>query len=404
MSSLSVYVVDFDTVAAPYTDVTPLVGPTITQMTQELVRSSAPHLDYTIISPSVFNNDPLLVREAIFDQKAWAAIVINPNATALLQQAVEQGITSYDPLGACQVAYVAARDQDTIYSYVLPELNSLQTQAIAAFGKMWLGMVLQNTSIPRANLQRVPQALSPAIGFSQFNLRPFAPAVTIPAVSVGLIYLIITSFFSFSFFMPIHMRFLSSQSHPPLKFWQFIAWRWFTSVGAYIFMSLAYSLTSLAFQIPFSNSNAQDNTVVNNPDAYDKGTFVVYWMINFVGMIALGLACENATMILGQPWTAMWLIFWVITNVATSFYALDLAPRFFYWGYAWPLHNSESLTFNIIALWLIRIFLIYSRRSFSLHVIRPPFPHRPQLRGFVRLVCSQHGPFPFLLLFFETQR
>ena len=35
----------------------------------------------------------------------------------------------------------------------------------------------------------------------------------------------------------------------------------------------------------------------------------MYWMLNWVGMIALGLACENVAMIVGQPWTAFWLIF-----------------------------------------------------------------------------------------------
>jgi hypothetical protein len=42
------------------------------------------------------------------------------------------------------------------------------------------------------------------------------------------------------------------------------------------------------------------------------------------GMIALGLACENVAMIVGQPWTGLWLIFWVITNVSTSFYDIEL--------------------------------------------------------------------------------
>ena len=55
-------------------------------------------------------------------------------------------------------------------------------------------------------------------------------------------------------------------------------------------------------------------------------------MVNFIGMGALGLACENVAMVIGQPWTAMWLIFWVITNVSTSFYAIELSPHFYYWG------------------------------------------------------------------------
>ncbi|MCJ1265094.1 hypothetical protein MMC22_004969 [Lobaria immixta] len=351
ISSLVVYVVDFDGQAAPYTSVTPLLGPMITQMTEEMQRSPIPHLGYVTMPPSAFNNDPLLVRQAVYDQKAWASIVVNPNATALLQQAVQQGNVSYEPLGACQVTYVSARDQDTHNAYILPQLNTLQTEITSSFGAMWTAMVLQNTSIPLTNLQRAPQALNPAIGFSQFSLRPFAPAVATPAVTIGLIYLIIISFFSFSFYLPIHTKLIIPEGHAPLKFWQFIVWRWSATITAYGLMSLAYSLISLAFQIPFANPTAAAIEVAENPNAYGKGTFVVYWMINYVGMTALGLACENVAMLIGQPWTAMWLIFWVITNVSTSFYSLELAPKFYYWGYAWPLHNvveaSRTTLFNL---------------------------------------------------------
>lgn len=341
ISSLVVYVVDFDGQTAPYTSVTPLLGPMITQMTEEMQRSLMPHLGYVTMPPSAFNNDPIQVRQAVYDQKAWAAIVVNSNATALLQQAVQQGNASYEPLGACQITYVSARNQDTHNAYILPQLSRLQTEITSSFGTMWTTMVLQNTSIPLTNLQRAPQALNPAIGFSQYSLRPFAPAVATPAVTIGLIYLIIISFFSFSFYLPIHMKLLIPKGHAPLKFWQFIVWRWSATLSAYCLLSLAYSLISLAFQIPFANPTAAATEVAENPNAFGKATFVVYWMINYVGMIALGLACENMAMLVGQPWTALWLIFWVITNVSTSFYSLELAPRFYYWGYAWPLCNSE---------------------------------------------------------------
>jgi hypothetical protein len=74
---------------------------------------------------------------------------------------------------------------------------------------------------------------------------------------------------------------------------------------------------------------------------YNYASFIVYWMVNWVGMIALGLACENVAMFIGQPWTALWLIFWVITNVSTAFYSITMAPHFYYFGYAWPLHNGK---------------------------------------------------------------
>lgn len=52
-------------------------------------------------------------------------------------------------------------------------------------------------------------------------------------------------------------------------------------------------------------------------------------------------------MLLGTPWTALWLIFWVISNVATGFYPIPLAPDFYRWGYAWPIHNGEFVTLGL---------------------------------------------------------
>ncbi|KAI9722020.1 MAG: hypothetical protein M1812_001980 [Candelaria pacifica] len=356
MPTLVVWIVDFDGQVAPYnTGEPPLVGPQVVKAADMMVNSPTPHLGYGSVPPSQFNNDPMQVRQAIYDYKAWAAFIINANATALLRAAVAQGNASYDPLGAMQLIYVQARDETTFANYVMPQLSLLQTQVTSMIGQMWATTVLQNlnASDPTAlgNLQKVPQAISPAIGVSTFNLRPFEPAVVTPAVTVGLIYLIIISFFSFSFYLPTHMKLISPQGHPPIKFWQLILWRWLATIVAYFLLSLSYSMISLAFQIPFNNAPKPHTEVANNPNAYDNGSFVVFWMLNYVGMIALGLACENVAMVIGQPWTAFWLIFWVITNVSTSFYDIDLAPKFYFWGYAWPLHNiveaSRTIIFNL---------------------------------------------------------
>jgi hypothetical protein len=47
----------------------------------------------------------------------------------------------------------------------------------------------------------------------------------------------------------------------------------------------------------------------------------------------------------------LFLIFWVITNVSTSFYDIEIAPSFYRWGYAWPLHSivegSRQILFNL---------------------------------------------------------
>lgn len=172
---------------------------------------------------------------------------------------------------------------------------------------MWAAQVAKmastNPSIV-SNLEIAPQAISPGIGFSIYNLRPFNPPTETPSQTIGLIYLIIIAFFSFTFYLPHHLKFISSPGHRPLKFWQLILWRWISTILAYLFLSLAYSLISLAFQIPVTDPPGSDIEVIQPTTAFHHATFVVFWMLNFVGMIALGLACENVAMFIGQPWTA----------------------------------------------------------------------------------------------------
>ena len=300
-SSLIVYVVDFDGQISPYQGGRPIVGPAIIQATETLTNSDAPHLNFIAKPPAMFNNDPIAVRKAVYNFKAHAAIIVNANATALLQQAVEQGNTTYDPKGAAQIIYVSARDQNTIPTYVVPQLTSFEMAVTSQFGASWTKSLLQNSTISRASLAAVPQALSPAIGFTTFDLRPFGPATVTPALSIGFILLIIIAFFSFTFFLPIHMKFLAPRGHPPLHFHQLIMWRWLATTGAYFFLSLAYSFAALSFHVPLSHRPASPTEPAINPNAYGKGTFVVYWMINFLGMSAVGLASENVAMALGNP-------------------------------------------------------------------------------------------------------
>lgn len=349
VNTLSIWVVDFDG-QAPYSNTTPFVGPFVTQSIRTIMNGGGGVVPgYTFASPEDFENDPLKVRESVYDFNAWAAVIINPNATALLEAAVREGNASYDPLGACQIVYNSARDQTTSSSYIVPSMNTLQKRVVTEFGRSWIPYLLQqNLSVTDMHIDVSPQAISPAIEFTVYDLRPFGPPIATPAVSIGLIYLIIISFFSFTFFLPIHMKYLSPKGHPPLHFYQLIIWRYVATVASYFFLSLIYSFVSLAFLMPMDRQHASHVWPARNPNAYGRGTFVVYWMGNWVGMTAFGLASENMAMLLGTPWTALWLIFWVISNVATGFYALELAPAFYRWGYAWPMHNIVEFTRSIL--------------------------------------------------------
>ncbi|RAL11821.1 SNG1 family protein [Aspergillus homomorphus CBS 101889] len=336
---LTVWVVDFDGQVEPYRNTAPVVGPAVVNVIEDIQQTNSEALGYTIKAPADFNNDPWAVRQSIYDEHAYAAIIINANATALLRSAVTTGNTSYDPLGAAEFVIISARDEATYYNYILPQFWSVDQAVRSAFGPRWIQNLTSSSA--NLNLSAVPaQALNPAIGFTQTDLRFFGPAVISPATSIGLIYLIILAFFNTPFMMPVHLQFIKTPADKPaLKIPQWLLWRICSNIGTYFTLSLFYSFVSLAFQIPFSNPPASPVEPATNPNAYGHGSFVVYWMLNWVGMCALGFPCENMAMIIGFPWSALFLIFWVITNVATGFYAIDLAPGFFRWGYVWPLHR-----------------------------------------------------------------
>ncbi|KAJ5130074.1 uncharacterized protein N7515_006113 [Penicillium bovifimosum] len=334
--ALKVWIVDFDGQVDPYKESDPVVGPSVINVANQILQSDGINLGYIIKSPADFDYDPWAVRQGIYDEHAYAAVVVQPNATSLLRHAVSSGNATYDPTGAVQTVIISARDETSYFTYILPELAVFQGLVVADFGPQWARqLVSSDTNLSNA----APQAINPGIGFTTIDLRPFGPAVAAPAVTIGLIYLIIISFFNFPFLMPVHARFMKPDVRPPLKIPHLMIWRIVSSILAYFFLSLFYSLVSLAFRIPFSNDPASEVMPANNPNAYGHGSFVVFWMLNWVGMAALGFPCENMAMVLGFPWSSFFLIFWVITNVATAFYAIDLAPGFYAWGYAWPLHR-----------------------------------------------------------------
>jgi uncharacterized protein DUF3533 len=337
LPTLTVWVVDFDGQAAPYNTTSPFVGPIVIETIVNRSLSKYDRLGWKIMSPRDFQNDLSQVKQRIYEEHAYAAIVVNHNATALLRASVQQGNKSYDPNGAGEVIYMSARDQITYSSYILPAIVDVVNSVLHAFGSEWIMDLSSN--VTSQDIFRVPQAINPGIDFTFIDLRPFGPAVASPSITVGLVYLIIFSFFSFPFFMPLYDDFIS-RDHPRLRPSHMITLRIIATMGSYLSLSFCFSLVSVLFHIPFTHHSASKTTEAVNPNAYGKGSFFIVWMLNWVGMAALGLPSENMTMFLGMPWNALWLIFWVLSNVSTAFNALDLAPGFFRWGYVWPLHRS----------------------------------------------------------------
>jgi len=71
LSSLVVWVVDFDAQVAPYTDTTPIVGPEIVKAAEALIAPEGA-LGWGSLPASDFGYDPMEVRRRVWEFGAWA--------------------------------------------------------------------------------------------------------------------------------------------------------------------------------------------------------------------------------------------------------------------------------------------------------------------------------------------
>lgn len=83
-------------------------------------------------------------------------------------------------------------------------------------------------------------------------------------------------------------------------------------------------------------------------------------------MMAFGLVVENVHNVVGLPFTPVFFVFWVISNVSTGFFPVELLSNFYRWGLAWPLRhvliggkaiifgtkNELGLNFGVLLAWI----------------------------------------------------
>ncbi|TFY73045.1 hypothetical protein EWM64_g10967, partial [Hericium alpestre] len=104
---------------------------------------------------------------------------------------------------------------------------------------------------------------------------------------------------------------------------------------AYFIISCFYSLLNLAFQVPFNRW-------------YGHSGFVIYWMMSWLGMAALGLAVEAMITLLTIRFVPFFLVLWLIVNVSVCFYPIPLLPGVFRYGYAMPFYNVQRAVRTIV--------------------------------------------------------
>ncbi|KAK9896046.1 hypothetical protein P389DRAFT_73741 [Cystobasidium minutum MCA 4210] len=270
-------------------------------------------------------------RNLVTNQDVWAVILINPNATVLATQAAQQGSSSYDPRGAISFFYTEARNIYASQQYVVPLSTQLLSSAIAQASSQFASQIVSAAAPGGGNAGGNITALNSALNgkalaypfwYSQFNLRPYDQLAGEAATTAGEIYLVIFTFFMspiwFKAFEPMRRKLtLTSQ----------MLVQWGVPVACYFWISLNYSLVTLAFHTDFTRQ-------------FSYGGFPLFWANNFTAMTALGLVMETMLRVVGPLFFPFFLIFWVVWNVSTAFLDLSAMDPFYSYGFAFPVWNS----------------------------------------------------------------
>ncbi|WWC72650.1 uncharacterized protein I206_106614 [Kwoniella pini CBS 10737] len=334
LPSLTVHVIPLDTPSST----SYLNGPITEQM--QTVANQPPsivHLGYQMQDPSNYPNGLEDVRRSVIAQDCWAAIVINANASSAWTNALNNGDASYDPNGAIGIYYSSARFYQVVLLYfdslitrdLASPLATARSQALQAF----IGTTNTNTNA-LTNAAIVPQAIGVGFGYTIFDVRPIQNSAWAGAapMEASLIYFIIFAFYICLFGGMARMK---SGLQSRLKMSSMFALRLGWPLLAYFFISLWETLIIRAWQVPLT-------------DYLGRAGFVTLWALNYITIIACGLAMETVLAIVGMAWLPFFLILWIILNITSSFYPIEMMPNFYRFLRWMPfVHNVEA--YKIIA-------------------------------------------------------
>ncbi|EIM83003.1 uncharacterized protein STEHIDRAFT_84394 [Stereum hirsutum FP-91666 SS1] len=303
-------------------------------VSQALAATSGPPdtMTWTVKSASDFSNDTESLIDLVVNEHTWALVSINAGASDKLDAAVAAADSSYNGSLAVTIYVEEARNENSyaemLHPIVTGLMDSIVQQHTAQFTQQ-LGGSSNNLS---NLLSTAPNVVSNPASYTIYNTRPFDVAVATAVDFVGLIYLLIISFvISLQNF---GAREATGISHR-LNMTSLILLRLLVPIIMYFYLSAFFALLSLAFQVPFSR-------------VFGASGFVIYWMLAWLGMCALGLAVEAFITLLTARFIAVFLILWIISNVSVSFFPLDLLPGVFKYGYATPFYNVSCGVRTII--------------------------------------------------------
>ncbi|KAG1881436.1 hypothetical protein C8R48DRAFT_586993 [Suillus tomentosus] len=300
--NLSGYVVDFDGGE---------IGQAVTQAFKNITGSQ--QMSWLILDAAQFPGGPDEVTQALLDHRCWAAVTVNPQASTNLNASINAANASYNTTQAV-TAYLTSGRNENIYD-MLQQVISILTNISHTFSLSFSQLLASRSDISTL-LQTAPILVIQPLAFTINDLRPFNVPVASAVDYVGLIYLLILAFVLTNQLLAARVE---SGFEKRLRLRPLILIRLLWPVTLYFFVSLMYSLLSLAFGVPFGRK-------------FGHAGFVIYWMMSWCSMSAFN---DEATHIL-------------TTNVSVAFYPIEVLPAVFRYGFAMPFYNVSSTARAII--------------------------------------------------------
>ncbi|KAJ3514420.1 hypothetical protein NLJ89_g2395 [Agrocybe chaxingu] len=306
-------------------------------------------ITWTVVPASQFPGGPPQLGRDVLEEHTWVAVAINPGATARLTASISSPNSSYDGTEAITVYATEARNENAFRGLIRPSVQATLEVVSRAIAIQTARRVATAQNLGQL-LTTSPQTVTAPVGYRIQNMAPFDQPVASAVTFVGLLYQLILSFF-------IVMIGLSAREvsgfERSLSTWSLIKLRLVSSFAAYFVIALFYSLLSLAFQLNVSRK-------------FGHSGFLIFWMLNYAGMLAVGLALESLLTLLTTRGIPFFMLTWIITNVSVCVYPIEVMPHIFRYGHAAPFYNvSRAMraiifstknvvgqTFGILAAWI----------------------------------------------------
>lgn len=317
--------------------VEPVIGNTVRELLQTPAAKSygkwliQNNTEFNQLAASHGNTVYQEIQRQVHHQKYWSSIYVRANATANFYEAIVTGNTAYNVSDNSVVSYYeTGRDIMGMSLYVTPQIEKILRMLAAEQQNITLQMFANaNLSDVFTNVDSVAVVSSP-LNIELIDGIPFTDYVLTAPSQVGLIYMIIVTFFAFNFFGEVHQG-VAKMGVKPLHL---VLYRVFSTIMNFFVISFFYSMVTLAFQVDFTGT-------------FGRSGWLVYWMTNFLTMWAVGAMNETMAMLCIMtypPLMGFWMLFWVISNISATFSPIALTPHFYRFGYAMPIHAAYEIT------------------------------------------------------------